>query len=44
MAQKSKTKRVMYRSAKTGRIVPKEYALRHPATTLRETVTPKKKK
>lgn len=29
-------KRYIYRSAKTGRFVPRIYAKRHPATTVRE--------
>lgn len=31
-------KRVVYRSAKTGRVVTAQYAAAHPATTVRETV------
>lgn len=34
MAKKTTT---MYRSAKTGRAVTKDYAKKHPATTVKET-------
>lgn len=33
----------IYRSAKTGRIVTEKWALKHPATTIKEKVKPAKK-
>jgi hypothetical protein len=46
MAKNANTKRTIYRNSETGRIIPKEYADRHPRTTEKERVTvppPKKK-
>lgn len=36
--QKKRTWHYIYRDAKTGRLVTKEYAEKHPATTVRERV------
>jgi hypothetical protein len=36
------TTRVDYRSAKTGQFVPKKYAAKHPATTVKEVNSKKK--
>lgn len=42
---KKKTTRKIHRSAITGRFVPKDYAKKHPKTTVTETVpVPRKKK
>lgn len=36
MARRTKTRRVIYRSAKTGRFITKKYADAHPSTTMKE--------
>jgi hypothetical protein len=36
MAKKVAEKKTLYRSAKTGKLVSKEYAKSHPATTVKE--------
>jgi hypothetical protein len=43
---KSKKSKKVYRSAKTGEFVKKDYAEKHPSTTVKETIrkTPKKTK
>jgi hypothetical protein len=33
-------KRVIYRSARTGRVVTEKFALKHPATTVKEQIEP----
>ena len=40
MAKKSRTKcrRLVHRSSKTGRFVPKSFAIRHPSTTEQQNV------
>ena len=43
MAKSDKTKKV-YRSAKTGKFVKKDYAVKHPNTTVKETVSKPSKK
>lgn len=43
MAKSSKTKKV-YRSAETGKFVKKDYAVKHPKTTVKETVNKPSKK
>jgi hypothetical protein len=43
MAKKSGGKITMYRSAKTGKAVTKQYAKRHPSTTEKETYRRKPK-
>ncbi len=38
MAKRKRGKHTAYRSARTGRFVPKSYAKRHKSTTVREQV------
>lgn len=37
MPKKGETKTIHYRDAGTGQYVPKEYAVKHPKTTVKET-------